>query len=252
MEHRGSTLLGRGGARWVVQTSLLVLAGTSCGCSRDPVTQVQHEPPKQEPAPKLEPAAVQQAPAPAAAVELGKAELGQPAPLFTLPDLDGKSVSLASFKGKTVVLEWFNPECPFVKLSHTKGSLVGLADKQTQAGVVWLAINSGGPGKQGHGAEASKKGVEAFGLRHPVLLDESGKVGRAYGAAHTPHMYVINPAGQLVYRGAIDNSPDAERAAAPDGVVVNYVEQALADVAAGVAVRVADTPAYGCSVKYAQ
>lgn len=247
MTHRGSIVRARAVGSWLAGVSLLALAAASLGCSRDPVTQVQHEP-----APKLEPAALQQAPAPAAAPELGKAELGKAAPLFTLPDTDGKPISLASFKGKTVVLEWFNPECPFVKLSHTKGSLLGLADKQARAGVVWLAINSGAPGKQGHGAEASKKGVEAFGLHHPVLIDADGKVGRAYGAAHTPHMYVVDPAGQLVYRGAIDNSPDGEGASAPDGVLINYVERALADVTAGKPVRVADTEAYGCSVKYGQ
>jgi peroxiredoxin len=240
----------------VLLTSGLLLLGAA-GCSKDPVAQVQQEPPA-----KLQPAALQQAPSTAVAAApakaepaktaSGQAELGKTAPLFTLPDLNGKPVSLESFKGKTVVLEWFNPECPFVKLSHTKGSLVGLAEKHAKAGVVWLAINSGAPGKQGHGSVASQKGVEQFGMKHPVLIDEDGKVGQSYGAARTPHLFVINPAGQLVYHGAIDNSPDGELASAPGGQVVNYVDQALQDVASGAQVRVPTTQAYGCSVKYAQ
>ena len=178
------------------------------------------------------------------------AELGAPAPDFTLKDLDGKDVKLSSFKGKTVVLEWFNPECPFVKASHTKGSLKDFAKRATKQGVVWLAINSGAPGKQGHGVEKSRAGVKAFGLEHPVLLDESGAVGHAYGATNTPHLFVIDAKGVLVYRGAIDNSPDGEGESPKDGKLVNYVEAALDDLAAGRAVKTPDTKAYGCSVKY--
>jgi peroxiredoxin len=181
---------------------------------------------------------------------LTSARVGAPAPDFELPDLDGKSVKLSSFRGKTVVLEWFNPGCPFVKASHTKGSLVDTATKATKQGVVWLAVNSGAPGKQGHGVEANREGQQRFGLSHPILLDESGQVGRAYGAAHTPHMYVIDPAGVLVYRGAIDNSPDAEGESPTDGPLVNYVTAALADLSAGRPVAKPETEAYGCSVKY--
>ncbi|MEW6435356.1 MAG: thioredoxin family protein [Myxococcota bacterium] len=178
------------------------------------------------------------------------AEVGAPAPDFTLKDLDGKDVKLSAFKGKTVVLEWFNPECPYVKASHTKGSLKDTAQRAAKKGVVWLAINSGAPGKQGHGVEKNRAGVKAFGLEHPVLLDESGAVGKAYGATNTPHLFVIDPRGTLVYRGAIDNSPDGEGGAAKDGKLVNYVEAALDDLAAGRAVKTPDTKAYGCSVKY--
>jgi peroxiredoxin len=189
------------------------------------------------------PAAPEQAaPAPAA--------LGVAAPAFTLPDLAGQSVSLADFKGKTVVLEWFNPQCPFVKLSHTKGSLVGLADKHTKQGVVWLAINSGAPGKQGHGVEASSVGKQAFNIAHPILIDATGSVGRAYGAKTTPHVFVIDGAGKLVYRGAIDNSPDGEKESPEGGKLVNYVDQALQDLKAGRPVAAPDTKPYGCSVKY--
>jgi peroxiredoxin len=183
-----------------------------------------------------------------AAGSAAKAQLGAPAPDFKLKDLDGKEVQLSSFKGKTVVLEWFNPECPFVKGSHTKGSLKDAAAKHQD--VVWLAINSGGSGKQGAGADASKQGVSTFGLKHPVLLDESGQVGRLYGGERTPHLFVVNPAGNLVYRGAVDNSPDAEGQSPKGGTLVNYVDQALAAIQAGKPVETPETAAYGCTVKY--
>ena len=182
----------------------------------------------------------------------GAAELGQPAPAFSLPDLDGKTVKLSDFKGKVVVLEWFNPECPYVRASHTKGSLVGTAARQTGQGVVWLAINSAAPGKQGYGVEKNRSALGSFGLKHPVLLDESGDVGRAYGATNTPHMYVIDKEGRVVYRGAIDNSPDGERDSPQGGKLVAYVDSALEDLAAGRAVRHPESKAYGCSVKYAR
>jgi peroxiredoxin len=181
---------------------------------------------------------------------LESAKLGAPAPDFELPDLDGQLVKLASFRGKTVVLEWFNPGCPFVKASHTKGSLVDTAARHQKAGVVWLAINSGAKGKQGHGVAANRAGKETFNLDHPILLDESGAVGHAYSAAHTPHLFVIDPKGVLVYRGAIDNSPDGEGDSPTSGKLVNYVDAALAEISAGKPVSIAETEAYGCSVKY--
>jgi peroxiredoxin len=179
------------------------------------------------------------------------AQIGQPAPDFELRDLEGHAVRLSQFRGKTVVLEWFNPECPFVRASHTKGSLKGLAEKYTDKGIVWLAINSGAPGKQGHGVEANLGGVRKYGLKHPVLLDENGAVGHLYDARHTPHMYVVDDKGVLAYRGAIDNAPDGEGEAPQGGTLVNYVESALADLSAGRSVKTAETEAYGCSVKYA-
>ena len=178
------------------------------------------------------------------------AAVGAAAPDFTLADLDGKTVKLADLKGKTVVLEWFNPDCPYVKRSHTKGSLVGTAKKQTDKGIVWLAINSAAPGKQGSGADRNKEARKEYGLGHPVLLDEKGDVGKAYGATNTPHMFVIDKTGKLVYKGAIDNSPDGEGGAAEGGKLVNFVDAALEDVGAGRAVKTAETRAYGCSVKY--
>jgi peroxiredoxin len=215
----------------------------SVSCSRKSESAVAEPGPE---APRPSTAAVAAAPE----TPLTKAALGAAAPDFELPDLDGKLVKLSSFRGKPVVLEWFNPGCPFVKASHTKGSLVTTAAEHGKQGVVWLAINSGAPGKQGHGLEANREGKQVFKLDHPVLLDEAGKVGRAYGAAHTPQMYVIDKNGILVYRGAIDNSPDGEGESPSGGKLVNHVSAALADLAAGRAVAKAETEAYGCSVKY--
>ena len=178
------------------------------------------------------------------------AELGKAAPDFSLKAVDGKVLTLSQFKGKTVVLEWFNPECPFVRLSHTEGSLKGLADKHTKDGVVWLAINSGAPGKQGASEEANQAGIAKYALTHPVLLDSTGQVGKQYGAERTPHIFVVNPEGTLVYRGAIDNSPDAEGKSPEGGQLVNYVETTLSALKSGAKVDPAETKAYGCSVKY--
>ncbi|HSO33819.1 MAG TPA: thioredoxin family protein [Labilithrix sp.] len=185
---------------------------------------------------------------PAAAAE--HAEVGKPAPDFALKDLDGKEVRLSSFKGKTVVLEWFNPGCPFVKAAHTKGSLKDAARRQAKNGVVWLAVNSGAPGKQGAGLEANREGAKTFAMENPILLDEAGTVGRTYGATNTPHVMVVDDKGTLVYRGAVDNSPDGEGESPTGGKLVSYVEAALADLGAGKPVATAETRAYGCSVKY--
>jgi len=179
------------------------------------------------------------------------AAMGQPAPGFTLKDLDGNVHRLADHKGKIVVLEWFNPGCPFVVNSHTKGSLVDTAAREIKDGVVWLAVNSAAPGKQGYGAEANRGAAKAWSLPNPILLDESGVVGKAYGATNTPHLFVIGKDGKLAYKGAIDNSPDGERASPRGGVLVEYVKAAIDDLAAGRPVRTAETKAYGCGVKYA-
>jgi peroxiredoxin len=135
------------------------------------------------------------------------AKLGEPAPALSLPNLAGETVSLADFAGKTVVLEWFNPDCPFVKYAYTKGPLQSLGAEQSKAGVVWLAINSGAPGKQGHGLERNRAAQAEWGIEHAILLDESGEVGHAYGATSTPHLFVIDGTGTLVYAGGLDNAP---------------------------------------------
>lgn len=211
--------------------------------------------PKEAKRPAPTAAAAAPAPAPAATkpapIEVKpSAEVGKPAPDFTLPDLDGSQIKLSSFKGKVVVLEWFNPSCPFVKRSHTVGSLVGLAKRHQKKGVVWLAINSGAPGKQGNDIALNIEAAESWSLAHPILRDEDGAVGHAYGASNTPHMFVIDKKGVLVYAGAIDNSPDAEGKSPEGGKLVNYVDEALRALAKKKPVAVSTSKAYGCSVKY--
>jgi peroxiredoxin len=222
-----------------MKRSLLVVAGLVLGCNPSSTT----------PTPEAKP---QAAPthAGAAAPAGAKAEIGKPAPDFTLKDYEGKPVHLADLRGKTVVLEWFNPGCPFVKAAHLKGSLKGTAKKHTDKGVVWLGVNSAAAGKEGHGAERVAEGKKAFGIDYPVLVDESGQVGHLYEATNTPHMYVIDPQGVLVYRGAIDNSPDGEGESPEGGKLINYVDAALGDLAAGRPVGTKETKAYGCRVKY--
>ena len=178
------------------------------------------------------------------------ATVGLAAPAFELLDLDGKAVRLADFKGKVVVLEWFNPECPFVRAAHTKGSLVNAAERLQKQGVVYLAINSAASGKQGFGASVNRTGAETFHISHPILLDETGAVGKTYGATNTPHVFVIDATGTLAYRGAVDNSPDGEGESPAGGKLVSYLEEAVASVLAGQPVKTPETKAYGCSVKY--
>ncbi|MFV8754534.1 redoxin family protein [Nannocystaceae bacterium ST9] len=135
------------------------------------------------------------------------AKLGEPAPAFSLPDVEGKTINLADYAGKTVVLEWFNPDCPFVKYAHGEDGPLRTTAKDRGDTVVWLAINSGAPGKQGAGAERNREAKQDYAIEHPILLDEDGAVGRSYGATNTPHLFVIDPAGKLVYAGALDNAP---------------------------------------------
>lgn len=175
--------------------------------------------------------------------------VGQPAPAFTLPAANGKSVSLADYKGRTVVLEWNNPGCPFVKKQYGSGNMQKAQAAAAQDGVVWLTINSGAPGKQGHmdGEEAQAFVAEAGARPAAYLLDPQGQVGRAYGARTTPHMYVINGAGSLVYAGAIDNTEGSDRT---DIQVRNHVLAALTELKAGQPVSVPSSRPFGCSVKY--
>jgi peroxiredoxin len=192
----------------------------------------------------------QASPSVAAPLAPTTADIGKPAPDFTLSDLDGHAFHLADARGKVVVLEWFNPQCPFVNLSHTKGSLRGAAARHQVEGVVWLGVDSSARGKQGFDPDDIRAAVKRFGLTHPILRDESGAVGHAYSATNTPHLFVIDKEGTLVYAGAIDNSPDAEGESPQGGTLRNFVDEALADLAAGRTVRTPRTKAYGCSVKY--
>lgn len=176
---------------------------------------------------------------------LATAEIGQPAPSFTGTDLNGAELTLPT-EG-TVVLEWFNPGCPFVKYAHDKGGpLETMAQQWTDQGVQWIAINSGAPGNQGTGLEVNKEAAAAWNITHPILLDESGEIGKLYGATTTPQMAVIQD-GTLVYWGGLDNAP---RGKAPKGGLVPHTQQALEDLKAGRDVAVSSAKTYGCSVKY--
>ena len=185
-----------------------------------------------------------------AASELVGPALGEPAPLFELNDLDGKPVSLASFKGKYVVLEWTNYDCPFVKKHYSSGNMQALQQKNIAEGVIWLVINSSAPGKQGNYQPEKWKELAAERKSAPtaILLDADGKVGKLYMAKTTPEMFVIDPEGRILFMGAIDDRPttdvkDVEGA-------VNYVQLALREARAGYPVSVPISKSYGCSVKY--
>jgi len=175
-------------------------------------------------------------------------QIGSAAPAFELPNLDGETVKLADHKGKVVVLEWFNPGCPFVKQAHgPEGGLQSMANSWTDKGVVWLAINSGSPGKQGTGIDTNKQAKKDWSMNHPVLLDESGTVGRSYAAKTTPQMVVIDPEGNQVYNGALDNAPFGK----PKTDKLDPItERVLAAVTAGKASPQGQSKPYGCSVKY--
>lgn len=177
-------------------------------------------------------------------------EVGAPAPDFTLIDIDGKTHTLSDYRGKTVVLEWVNPECPFVVKHYESGNIPKLQVSATGDGVVWLAINSGHPGAQGDFDAAQVKAWQTRTGSAPsaYFRDQDGAVGRLYGAKTTPHMYVIMADGTLVYNGAIDSMRSANRA--DIAKAENYVVSALAAVAKGEQVKDAATRPYGCSVKY--
>ena len=211
----------------VLALSLVVLAGCK---SREPAEGPSKEPskePAKEPSKEIEP------------------EVARKAPDFTLNSFDGKTISLSDYKGKIVVLEWFNYECPFV-LRHygNKPTMITLANKYKDKNVVWLTIDS-----TSHAApEANKQFAEERKLPYPILDDRSGTVGRAYGAKTTPHMYVIDTRGSIAYQGAIDND---ERGRKRQGVI-NYVDKALAELTGDKEVTTTDTMPYGCTVKYAK
>lgn len=177
----------------------------------------------------------------------GELTVGQEVPDFTLNDLDGKPVSLKDHRGKVVVVEWYNPDCPFVKAAHTEGPLKDMAKRNAEKGVVWLAINSGAAGKQGNGLERNRVSVREYELANPVLLDEAGAVGRAWGATATPHMYVIDAAGKLVYRGALDNKPLGRL---KGDTYTPYTQDGIDAALAGRAAPSPVTQAWGCAVKY--
>jgi peroxiredoxin len=176
--------------------------------------------------------------------------IGTPAPAFTLTDSNGRAVSLADFKGKTVVLEWTNHECPYVGKHYRGNSMQALQKKWTGQGAAWLSVISSAPGLQGHVSprQANKLTAERGAAPTAVLLDPTGKVGRAYGARTTPHMYVIDGEGALVYMGGIDDRPTARLEDLKSAR--NFVDEALSEIAQGKPVSVTAARAYGCSIKY--
>ncbi|KQT19568.1 alkyl hydroperoxide reductase [Methylobacterium sp. Leaf399] len=177
-------------------------------------------------------------------------QIGKPAPVFTATDADGKAVRLSDYAGKTVVLEWTNHDCPFVKKMYGGQAMQALQKKWTEAGVVWLTVISSAPGEQGavEGQEANRLTQERGAAPTAVVLDTTGTVGKAYDARTTPQMVVITGDGTLVYNGAIDDKPTANL----DDLKTakNYVDAALTEVAAGKPVSVKTSKPYGCSVKY--
>ena len=176
--------------------------------------------------------------------------VGSAAPDFSLTDAKGKTHSLSQYKGKYVVLEWFNPECPFVKKHYGGGNMQKLQEEYTGKGVVWLTIDSNAPGTEGNltSEQAMQKMTEWKTHQTSLLLDPEGKAGRAYGAKNTPNMVVINPEGKLIYEGAIDSKATPNPADIPNST--NYVKVALDESLAGKPVTTANTRPYGCSVKY--
>ncbi len=187
-----------------------------------------------------------------AAATHGNAVVGQPAPGFTLTDAKGVTHSLADFAGKIVVLEWINHGCPFVQKHYSSKNMQGLQEKYTGQGIVWLSICSSAPGEQGHySREGWLQQIEKHGMKpSAVLLDESGEVGKLYGARTTPHMYVIDAKGVLAYNGAIDSNSSSNPAVIPTSE--NYVAAAIAAIQAGKPVEKSTTRPYGCNVKYAR
>jgi peroxiredoxin len=176
--------------------------------------------------------------------------VGTDAPDFSLTDSKGKTQSVSQYKGKYVVLEWFNPDCPFVKKHYGSGNMQKLQEEFTSKGVVWLTVDSSAPGLEGYltADQANAKMAEWKTKQSALILDPDGKAGRTYGAKNTPHMFVINPEGKIVYEGAIDSKATPN----PSDIAnsTNYVKVALEESMGGKPVSNANTKPYGCSVKY--
>ncbi len=176
--------------------------------------------------------------------------VGAPAPALVAKDTNGKDVNLTDYMGKTVVLEWTNHDCPFVKKHYDAKKMQALQKEAAEQGVIWISVVSSAPDKQGHitADEANKIVADQGAVVTHKILDESGAIGRAYGAKTTPHMFVIDKDGKVAYMGAIDSDASFK----PEAIAsaTNYVRAALADLKAGKPVATAQTEPYGCSVKY--
>ena len=176
--------------------------------------------------------------------------VGTTAPDFSVTDSKGKTQSVSQYKGKYVVLEWFNPECPFVKKHYGGGNMQNLQKEFTDKGVVWLTIDSNAPGTEGNLTPEDAQKIATSWKTHEtaLLLDPEGNAGRAYGAKNTPNMVIINPEGKIIYRGAIDSKATPNPSDIPSST--NYVKAALDQSLSGKSVATPETKPYGCSVKY--
>ena len=190
--------------------------------------------------------AKQERPKPEVKKDAPSAEIGKAAPAFTLKDLAGKDVSLADYKGKIVVLEWFQPSCPYCIGGYKEDGVCRTTSERLQKdGVVWLLVNSTNADLPDSKPENNAEFFKSRKLSHTVLMDTEGRVGRAYGAKSTPHCFVIDAKGNLAYKGAIDNALEKDAKEK-----VNYVANAVAELKAGKAVTKTETRSYGCGVKY--
>jgi peroxiredoxin len=181
---------------------------------------------------------------------LAAAEVGRPAPSFEVKDASGKAHRLADYAGKWLVLEWFNPECPYVRKHYGSGNMQSAQKQWTAQGVSWLSVSSSAKGRQGYlePDQARQTARKLASSADAILLDADGRMGKAYGAKVTPHMFVIDPKGRIAYAGAIDDNDDADPAVIPKSR--NYVSAALAAGLAGKPIEVSSTRAYGCGVHY--
>lgn len=184
--------------------------------------------------------------------DLPQAKIDKEAPNFTLAGVDGKEYSLADFEGKYVVLEWTNMDCPFVRKHYGSGNMQALQKKYTQKGVVWLRVCSSGPGLQGNfdTKTIEKRIKDDKAMQTAYLIDDKGVVGRMYGAKTTPHMFVVDPKGMLIYAGGIDDKPSTDKNDIEGAT--NYVVECLDAGLSGKAVKTKTSQPYGCSVKYAK
>jgi peroxiredoxin len=177
--------------------------------------------------------------------------LDQPAPAFSGASASGGNISLDQYRGKTVILEWTNHECPYVKKHYESGNIPSLQKEATSKGIVWLQVISSAPGKQGYvdGATALKLNASRNATPSGVVLDPEGKIGKLYEAVTTPHIFIINPEGALIYKGGIDSIQSARKE--DISKAENYVKLALNDLSGGKKIAKANTQPYGCTVKYA-
>jgi peroxiredoxin len=178
--------------------------------------------------------------------------VGEPAPTFTATDSNGNTQRLSDYKGKFVVLEWHNQGCPYTKKHYESGNMQRLQKEWTGKGVVWFTVISSAPGKQGYVTAAQENDYAKRMNASPtaVLMDPQGGLGHLYGAKTTPHMYIIDPSGNLIYNGAIDDHPTADQSDISGSK--NYVSAALDEALSGKPVSAASTTPYGCSVKYSE